>query len=234
MVEELSKQETALLQAVASWLREEMLVHLVDVSPAPDLLHDLAQTNYEISCTALERVGLLASEGDYWRVCKPINGQLAFGNSYTRTELDHLLDGMACHSCYVDALYQHHKTVTPTDHGLSEMCVAMAACGYMDATSEKTFEWTDDIGPWLVRHGAWDLDEFEPTSQEEVNSALATIPCKTRERLAGPLGRYKPDFVRCFFAQWIDGKWEEREWRSVPNDDWDLSLAAGVYAHLHG
>lgn len=234
MVEKLSKKETALLQAVASWLLEEMLAHLVDVSPAPDLLNDLAQSNYEISCNALERVGLLASEGDYWRIYKPINGQLTFGNSYTRTDLDHLLDGMACHSFYVDALYQHHEAVTPIQHALREVCVAMTACGYMDATSNRTFKWTDNFGPWLVRHGAWDLDEFEPASQEEVNGALVTIPSKAREGLAGSLGRHKPDFVRRFFAQWINGKWEEREWRSAPNDDWDLNLAAGVYAQLHG
>lgn len=75
MVEKLSEEETALLQAVAFWLREEMLSHLVDMSPAPDLLHDLAQSNYEISCSALERVGLLASEGHYWRVLEPNNDQ---------------------------------------------------------------------------------------------------------------------------------------------------------------
>ncbi|WP_122072331.1 hypothetical protein [Pseudophaeobacter sp. EL27] len=234
MVEKLSIKEATLLQAVALWLREEMLSHLVDVSPAPDLLHDLAQSNYEISCNALERVGLLASEDKYWQVLESHDGQPTLGDSHKRSDLDHLLDGLACHSHYVNELYQHHEAVTPFRYALNEVCVAMAVCGYMEATSKKTFEWADDFGPWLVRHGAWDLDEFEPASQEDVNSALATIPDKARERLSGSLGRHKPDFVRYFFAQWIDGKWEEREWRYAPNDDWDLNLAAGIYAQLHG
>ncbi|WP_299928793.1 hypothetical protein [uncultured Pelagimonas sp.] len=233
MVEKLSDEETALLQAVACWLSEEMHSHLGSLSPAPDLLHDLAQSNYEISCSALERVGLLASEGHYWRVLEPNKNQPTLGNSYKRCDLDHLLDGLACHSHYVNNLYQHQEAVTPTRHALREVCVSLAACGYMEATSKRTFEWTDDFGPWLVRHGAWDLDEFEPASQEEVNEALATIPAQSREWLSGSLCRHKPDFVRCFFAQWIDGKWEEREWRHAPSDDWDLSLAAGLYAQLH-
>ncbi len=233
MVEELSKEETALLQAVACWLREEMLSHLVIVSPAPDLLHDLAQSNYEISCAALERVGLLASEDHYWRVLEPNKDQSTLAIPNQRSDLDHLLDGLACHSHYVNELYRHYEAVTPTEHALQEVCSTMAACGYMEATSERTFEWTNAFGPWLVRHSAWDLNDFEAASQEEVNNALATLPNKATEMLSGSLCRHKPHFVRCFFAQWIDGKWEKQEWRYAPNDDWDLELAAGIYAQLH-
>ena len=68
MVEKLCEKETALLQAVAFWLREEMLSRIVDVSRAPDLLHDMAQSNYKISCSALERLGLFESENRYWRL----------------------------------------------------------------------------------------------------------------------------------------------------------------------
>lgn len=233
MVEKLSEEETALLQAVAFWLREEMLSHLIDMSPAPDLLHDLAQSNYEISCSALERVGLLASEGHYWRVIEPNSDQPILAISHKRSNLDHLLDGLACHSDYVNDLYQHYEAVVPTKHSLNRVCFAMAECGYMETTSNKAFKWTDDFGPWLVRHGAWDLDEFETAPQEEVAKALEAIPDKRKDWLSGSLCRHKPDFVRCFFAQWINGKWEEEEWRHAPSDDWDLNLAAGLYRKLH-
>lgn len=85
MAEKLSEEETVLLQAVAVWLREEMLSHLTEMSPAPDLLHDLAQSNYEIGCSALERVGVLSYEGDYWRIRDLENDQptLAGYHSYT-------------------------------------------------------------------------------------------------------------------------------------------------------
>ena len=225
--------EKALLQAVAVWLRGEMESDLKDVSPAPDLLHDLAQSNYEISCHALERVGLLMSEDRHWRVIEPGTNRLPMTGQHSRSDLDHLLDGLACHSHYVTELYRHYDAVTPTGADLQAVCTAMAACGYMDAISQNTFEWTDKFGPWLVRHGAWELEEFEPAAQGNVDAALASIPDNAKEWLSEPLCRHQPDFVRCFFAQWIGGKWEEGKWRYAPSDDWDLHLAAGLYARLH-
>lgn len=233
MAEKLSEEETVLLQAVAVWLREEMLSHLTEMSPAPDLLHDLAQSNYEIGCSALERVGVLSYEGDYWRIRDLENDQPTLAGYHRRSDLDHLLDGLACHSHYVNDLYKHHEAVTPTGHALKNVCLAMTQCGYMEAISNNAFEWTDDFGPWLVRHGAWDLDEFEAAPKEEVDRALATIPDAEKERLSGSLCSHKPNFVRCFFAKWIDGMWKEGEWRDAPSDDWDLTLAAGLYAQLH-
>ncbi len=233
MVGKLSEEETVLLHAVAYWLRGEMLSRLADVSPATDLLHDLAQSNFEVSCGALERVGLLASEGDYWRVLEPICERPALAISNKRSDLDHLLDGVACHSHYVNDLHLHHESVTPSGSNLKSVCVAMVACGYMEATSDSVFEWTDSFGPWLVRRGAWDLDEFETAPQVEVNLVLAAIPDNAKERLEGSMCRHKPEFVRSFFARWVDGNWEEGKWRSAPSDDWDLNLAAGLYAQMH-
>lgn len=234
MVRQLTEKEEALLQAVAIWLRDEMVSHLTNVSPSPELLHDLAQSNYEISCSALERVGMFTSEGDYWRVKEAENDQSVFAGQHTRSHLDHLLDGLACHSDYVNDLYRHHEAVKPAKAVLRDVCLAMVECGYMKAVPTKAFEWTDEFGPWLVRHGAWDLDEFEAAPQADVSVVLAIIPDDARARISGSLCRHPPHFVRCFFAQWIDGKWEEGGWRYAPNDDWDLCLAAGLYAKLHG
>ena len=234
VVRQLTEKEETLLQTVAVWLRDEMVSHLVDMSPSPKLLHDLAQSNYEISCSALERVGLFTSEGDYWRVNGAEYDQTIFASQHMRGELNHLLDGLACHSDYVKDLYRHDVAVTPTTDALRQVCLAMVECGYMEAISTREFEWTDDFGPWLVRHGAWDLDEFEAAPQADVDMALATIPEDAKARLSGSLCRYPPHFVRCFFAQWINGKWEDDEWRYAPSNDWDLCLAAGLHAQLHG
>lgn len=103
----------------------------------------------------------------------------------------------------------------------------------MELISENTFGWSEDFAPWLVRHGAWDLDEFETASQEEIDITLSSIPDKAKEQLSGSLCWHKPNFVRCFFAQWINGEWKAGDWRYAPSDDWDLGLAAGVYAQLH-
>jgi len=234
MVRQLTEKEETLLKTVAVWLRGEMVSHLADMSPSPELLHDLAQSNYEISCCALERAGLFTSEGDYWRVKGAENDQTVFTRKHTRSDLDHLLDGLACHSDYVNDLHRHYEAVTPTKEALRHVCQAMVECGYMEKISKRAFEWTDDFGPWLVRHGAWDLDEFEAAPKADVNMVLATIPDDALTRISEALFRHPPHFVRCFFAQFIDGKWEDAEWRYAPNDDWDLCLAAGLYAELHG
>lgn len=233
MVRQLTEKERNLLQTVAVWLREEMVSHLADMSPSPELLHDLAQSNYELSCSALARVGLFTSEGDYWRVKGAENDQTIFAYQHTRGDLDHLLDGLACHSGYVNDLYRHDEAVTPTTDALRHVCLAMVECGYMSKISARAFEWTDDFGPWLVRHGVWDLDEFEAAPQADVNMVLTVIPDEARARISESLCRRPPDFVRCFFAQFIDGKWEDAKWRYAPSDDWDLCLAAGLYAELH-
>ncbi len=210
-----------------------MVAQLKDVSPSPDLLHDLAQSNYEISCNALERIGMFTSEGHYWRVNQPENDKSVFASQHTRCDLDHLLDGFACHSDYVNDLHRHHEAVTPTKDALRDVCLAMAKCGYMEATSKNSFEWANDFGPWLVRHGAWDLDEFEAAPQSEVDTVLTSISDDAKELLSGSLCRHPPNFVSCFFARWVNGEWEAGEWRNAPRDDWDLCLAAGLHARLH-
>ncbi|MGB0900815.1 hypothetical protein [Halocynthiibacter sp.] len=234
MSKELTENENTLLRTAAYWLRGEMVLRLADASPSQELLHDSAQSNFEISCDALERVGLFISEGDYWRVKDSKNDHSVFAGQHTRSDLDHLLDGFACHSSYVRDLYRHHEAVTPTNNALRDVCLAMVKCGYMECISPKAFEWTDEFGPWLVRHGAWRLDEFEAASQADVDRVLATIPADAKERLSSSTCGDSPNFVRCFFAQWIDGKWEDGEWRLAPNDDWDICLAAALYAELHG
>lgn len=231
---QLTDKENSLLKTVAIWLRGEMVLHLTDVSPSAELLYDLAQSNYEISCSALARIGMFVSEGGYWRVQEVRSDGFVFAEPHTRTDLDHLLDGLACHSHNSRDLFQRHQAVSPTKPALQDVCRDMVECGYMKVTSANSFIWNDDFGPWLVRHNVWNLDDFETAPQETVDLVLATIPGNARERLSGFPCRNKPDFVRCFFAQWINGKWEEGAWRYAPSDGWDLCLAAGIYEALHG
>jgi len=227
----LSENEKKLLKKVAFWLRDEMVRCLSDSVAKPDLLYDEGQSNFEISCIALERVGILTAEGNYYRVNQSQTEQSILNSQYTRTDLDYLLDALVCHSTYVTDLYQH--PISPNDNNLKSVCHAMADCSYMCLISPNTFVWADDFAPWLIRHGIFNLDEFEEASEDEVNRALATIPDKAKENLSASLCSDQSDFVRCFFAQWIDGEWMEDEWRDTPSDDWDLNLAAGIYAQLH-
>lgn len=233
MSRNLTACEKTLCLAIIPWLRDEMITRLEGASPSPDLLYDLAQSNFEYGCAALAHAGVFASEKMYWRVLSPPAQVPTLPIDFDRTGLDDLLDAVACHSDYVDELYRHYDPIEPSSKGLTLVCMAMTGCKYMEATSEGAFFWTDNFGPWLVRHGAWDLTEFSPASNREVEQTLALIPDKTLELLSGSLCSHQPDFVRCFFARWFEGKWNDTEWRQTPNDSWDLSLAAGLYLQLH-
>ena len=179
---ELNDLEEAMLQAIARWLRSEMVSHLKESSPSPDLLHDLAQTNYEISCSALANVGLLAFEDQYWRVKDPKNDQTALAGRHNRRQLNDLLDGLVCHSDYVPDL--RGEFFTPTETALQDVCRAMAECGYMYALTKDTFEWSEKLGPWLVRHRVWDLNDYEHAPEEEIDRVLGVLPVEAKAALS--------------------------------------------------
>lgn len=54
IVEPLSKAEQTLFEVTARWLCAEMTSRLRHTSPKPDLLHDLAQSNFEFGDTVLK------------------------------------------------------------------------------------------------------------------------------------------------------------------------------------
>lgn len=59
------------------------------------------------------------------------------------------------------------------------------------------------------------------------------MPEPVRDRLRSEA--YPPEFVRYLFLHWRDGAWDMGpggpRW---PHDGWDLELAAGLHAALHG
>lgn len=235
MLDELSKSEKVLFRTIAYWLRAEMQSRLAVISPAPDLLYDGAQSNFEECCGALAQVGMLdgSEPGVYWRVVETQMFEDSLACKYTRNNLDHLLYGLAFHSGYVDDLCRYREPITPTDKTVKEICLAMADCGYMEEPIASAFEWSDKFGPWLVGCGEWDLTEFAPAKKEQVNSTLRSLPHQAREHLSGSLCQYQPAFAHFLFAHWIAGRWVDDRKVSPPNDDWDLSLAAGLYTRLH-
>ncbi len=114
------------------------------------------------------------------------------------------------------------------------LCDALADCSYVTSLGAGTYEWDDLFGPWLVRHGAWELWEFEGAPSEEVADALAGIPMEDQSRLSDRPFRHQPEFARMFFGHWRHGNWQGEQWFEAPSDACDLGLAAGVYAYFHG
>lgn len=234
MSKELSVNGKALVHSIAVWLRDEMLTHLTDSAPSPNMIWDGAQSNFEISCSALSQIGVFEREGHYWCVLDQTRDLSISPDKFTHENLDFLLDAVACHSHYVECLYKHDEAVIPKDVKLTKVCEALVECGYMDRISSDTFEWTDAFGPWMVANDAWQLEDFEAASQDEVRAALIHIPDQDKELLLSRFYKHRPVFVRYFCSCWTDGAWVEKPRSLVPNDNWDIILAAGVYAQLHG
>ena len=69
----LTEGERRLCNVLAQWLLEEMVRRLSDPMLAPDgFIHDNAQTNFEIGCSALSVLGFLKAEGGIWKIlCSP-------------------------------------------------------------------------------------------------------------------------------------------------------------------
>lgn len=216
----LTAQEHDLTRVLAIWLMSEMVSRL---EPDPQgLLWDIGQSNFELGCDALARVGAMAGAGQcMWRVVRPVDDPLPAGVVPSRRDLDHLLDALACHIEYVGELCRSGDAVHPLTRGIADLCAALAACGYMDAVGGTDFEWTDAFGPWMARRGRWDLTEFEPAPVTQVKSHIAAMPQKRRDWLSGRLAGHSPEFVRLFFDN------------AVPCDDWDMALASGAYSLLH-
>ncbi|NCU21695.1 hypothetical protein EOM89_13530 [Candidatus Falkowbacteria bacterium] len=233
MTEYLSAEGRALALAATAWLAGEMFRRLGWNSPAPDLLWDGAQSNFEISCLALERAGVLAPEVDYWRVLQRGIGGFVLPESFDAAGLDLMLAAISMHADYVDGWWKDKNSVTPDGPEAVALCEALVGCGYMEGPQARRYAWTDAFGPWRVWSGGWSLEDFESASEEELAEALARLPAPILARIATT--KVERDFLRLLFAQWRDGDWSEAyEWRSVPSDDWDLSLAAAIYLHLHG
>lgn len=233
MTEDLSAPGGALAHAATAWLARQMLRKLSQDTPAPHLLRDEALSNFEIACMALERAGVLAPAGGYWRVLQRGYGGFALPEDFDGAGLDLLLAGVSAQAGYVEGWAEDKDSVTPDGSVDVALCEALVGCGYMEAPSARHYGWTEAFGPWRVWSGDWSLLDFEPADEEDLAEALARLPAAILARI-GATG-HAPDFLRLLFAQWRDGCWSEaHDWRSVPSDDWDLSLAAGIYLHLHG
>ncbi len=126
----LTEPERRLCDTLAPWLFYEMQSRLEAVSPAPDLLWDCAQSNFEFGCDALSRFGILQPEGLYWRViAAPGAGTLSAGAS--RLDLDALLDALVCHSSYVVGWGLLSEVESRPGGALSGIYSALIECGYM-------------------------------------------------------------------------------------------------------
>ena len=201
-------------------------------APSPDHLWDQAQSNFEDGCRALERAGVLVSEGDYYRVIEGLEKEVSLLPGFNRHDLDVMLDAVAINLDYSDGLSGVSKGTVPKSILEKTLCQALADCYYMVLEADGKYYWTEDFDPWLVGQGEWNLSDFEPADDAEVDAVLGLIPKEDIEFLSGC--KWGADFARHFFAQWHEDRWSPwSERRDAPHDGWDLSLAAGLYLRLN-
>lgn len=232
MTRNLTAPETALAKAALDWLMQEARHRLCDHDFGPECLRDEAQTNFEIACLALERGGLLRREGEYHRVLRRSMDGGALPDGFDRAALDLVLCAVSWNDDFGLGRFDPDH-VAPEGPLQARLCAALIACGYLERLAPDRCQWTDAFGPWRVASGDWTLGQYEPAPPEAVGAAVASMPDGVREGLRRQ--SCGPDFARHFFAYWDDEAWvEEARWPLWPHAGWDLALAAGIYAALHG
>jgi len=228
----LTINERFLALAILPWLAHEMSWRLKDSSPEPTLLRHGAQSNFEHSFNALERAGMMRAEGLNSRLTWQGGQVIELPTGYQRDDLDQLLEAFACHSHYADEFADHYVSVVPKGDATTRICECFCTCDYMEKTS-RGWAWTDAFGPWLVYEHCWSLSEYEVADDESITAALEKLPVETLVTLKGRMCSFEPDFLRILFAQCRNGVWsEDNERQTVPSDDWDMNLAAGLYKRL--
>ena len=125
MTEDLSAEGRVLALAATAWLAGEMFRRLSSNTPAPDLLCDEVQSNFEIACSALGRAGVLAPEGDYWRVVRRGSCGFVVSESFDAAGLDLLLAAVSLHVDYVDGWWNDKNSVTPDGLEAVALCEAL-------------------------------------------------------------------------------------------------------------
>ncbi len=232
MTRNLTAPETALAKAALDWLMQEACQRLCDHDRGPDCLRDEAQANFEIACMALERGGLLRGEGDYHRVLRRSIGGGELPDGFDRAALDLVLCAVGLNDGFGLGRIDPDRIVAEGPLP-ARLCEALSACGYIERLAPDRYQWTEAFGPWRIASGDWTLGQYEPAPPEEVATALASMPDGVRDGLQGH--SHGPDFTRYFFGHWRGGGWFEDPRGPVwPHEGWDLELAAGIYAALHG
>ncbi|WP_269584343.1 hypothetical protein [Roseibium sp. Sym1] len=241
----LRPEEARLCEQLSHWMLKDMVARLSALSPAPDLLCDEGQSNFELCCDALARLGLLTWENTYWRVLRQPEDLPNLPDTVCRADLDALLDGFACHAEYVDVLAPLGTNVVSSDPALRRVCEAMSACGYMEKHEDKKFSrrevwcWAPRFLPWLICHGGAALMDIEPVSDETLEAAVADMGESFRDNLSSNHFSDQPSFIRFCLCRRRDGVWltdkelSNTQDRDLPSEDWDLPLAAALYRRFH-
>lgn len=195
------------------------------------LLHDYGQSNFEICCSALCDAGLLAGEGHYWRIVD--GGQLPLvDGEIPQIVLNKLLHGLAAHLPYMSESDRDFDGVAAPNIAFESVCHALVESGYAEAETANCFTWTDSFGPWMVLRGNWSLASFEMSSKAEVDAVLSVVPGSFAHELASLHYANEQVFLRRFFGCFRNGAWLTPGWCNVPDDGWDMRMAAAMYVHF--
>lgn len=229
----LTKAEHRLCISLSRWLLAEMILHLQDPRLENDLLHDLAESNFEAGCCALSTLKLLQPEGNkIWRItCSP--DEILIPDDTTRRMLDELLQAVTSHADHAHSLGKFGNIgKRPADPRHAEALLELERAGYLKWVEPDVLDWTDAFAPWLLAHYAgWSLHDISPAPDEEVDAAIKALPDDEIKKLS----HWEPQFTWYFLGGWAGTYWaDHKDFDDLPGEHWDVALAAGLYLRLHG
>ena len=77
-----------------------------------------------------------------------------------------------------------------------------------------------------------EFSAFEMSPNAEVDAVLSVVPGSFAHELASLHYANEQVFLMRFFGSFRNGAWLTPGWYNVPDDGWDMRMAAAMYVHF--
>ena len=181
-------------------------------------VHNLAQSNYEAGCRALNLVGVYQKGKHHtqYKVVIPAGGvhqHMASLKTVSREALNELLSAFVENYVSYDATLSSGRRCFPVHPNLTRAADLLAANGFAEKQQDE-FKWTEKIGPTMKRCYIWDENgecraEREQILRDKTAANMAeTLPWFVRRKVDAALKKHRDlTALKILSKHWNGEKW---------------------------
>lgn len=181
-------------------------------------VHNIAQSNYEAGCFALNLVGVYQQGKHYTlhKIVVPLDGvrqHMTSLESVSREALNELLSAFVENYVSYEGTLSGGRSSFLVPKSLARVADLLVANGFLEK-HQDAFKWTEKIGPVMKRWYIWDEDgecraEREQLLREETATKMAeTLPWIVRRKVnAAMKNRDHLKAMRILSSHWDGERW---------------------------
>lgn len=181
-------------------------------------VHNLAQSNYEAGCLALNLVGVYKKGKHFtlFKVVVPVDGVHQHMDSLetvSREALNELLSAFVENYVSYDSALSCGRRSFPVHPNLNRAANLLAANGFAEKQQDE-FKWTEKIGPTMKRWYIWDENgecrsERENVLRDETAANMVeTLPWIVRRKVDAALKKHRDlTALKILSQHWNGEKW---------------------------